>query len=203
MGGRTTIAAARVAPDDMPTIAPADARAWDAWLRKQHRASNGAWVRLTRKMPGVESLTHAQALDVALCYSWIDGQARGETATTWVCKFTPRRKRSIWSKNNRKKVEALIAAGRMQPAGLAEIERAKQDGRWDAAYDSWSEATAPPDLEAALDAEPRARAAFDTLDRRNRYAIFFRTHTAKKPETRAKRIAQFVAMLARGETIYP
>jgi uncharacterized protein YdeI (YjbR/CyaY-like superfamily) len=202
MGGRTTTVA-KPPSDEMPIVAPGSAKAWETWLRKQHAGSNGVWLRLVRKAPDVASFTHAEALDAALCYGWIDGQARGETTTTWLCKFTPRRKRSLWSKNNRKKVEALIAEGRMRPAGLAEIERAKQDGRWDAAYDSWSEATPPPDLVAALDADPRARTAFETLDRRNRYAILFRTHTAKKPETRARRIAQFVTMLAKGEKIYP
>jgi uncharacterized protein YdeI (YjbR/CyaY-like superfamily) len=186
----------------MPIVAFDDAAAWEAWLRRHHRGSNGVWLRLARKASSPGALTHAESLDVALCYGWIDGLSKSETSTTWLRKFTPRRARSIWSKVNRDKVQALITAGRMQPAGLAEIERARQDGRWDAAYDSWSTAAVPADLQAALDAEPRARAAFDTLDSRNRYAILFRTHTAKKPETRAKRIAQFVAMLKKGERIH-
>jgi uncharacterized protein YdeI (YjbR/CyaY-like superfamily) len=188
---------------DMPTIELPNAPAWEAWLRKNHAASNGVWLRLLRKTKGVESLTHADALDVALCYGWIDGLSKSESAATWLRKFTPRRPRSVWSKNNRDKVLALIDAGRMQSAGLAEIERAKQDGRWDAAYDSWREATLPADLRAALAAEPRAHAEFATLDRRNRFAILHRTQTAKKEETRAKRIAQFVEMLRKGQRIYP
>ena len=139
---------------------------------------------------------------MALCWGWIDGQKKSIDAHWWMQKFTPRAKRSIWSQVNRDKVQALIEAGRMRPAGLAEIERAKADGRWDAAYASASKAEVPADLQAALDAEPRAKAFFAKLDGTNRYAILFRTHQAKRPETRAKRIAQFVEMLARGETIH-
>ncbi len=203
MGIVKKTAPARTPIGDMPIIELPDTRAWEAWLRKNHRASNGVWLRLMRKTPGARALTHAEALDVALCYGWIDGLSKGADATTWLRKFTPRRPRSIWSKNNREKVLALIAAGRMKPAGLEEIERAKKDGRWEAAYDAWRDASVPADLQAAIDAEPRAKTFFATLNQRNRYAILFRTQTAKKPETRAKRIAQFVAMLKKGETIHP
>jgi uncharacterized protein YdeI (YjbR/CyaY-like superfamily) len=189
--------------DDTPVLQFDTAAAWEQWLAKHHVSSDGVWLRFRRKAPGSESLSYAQALDVALCYGWIDGQNKREDEAWWRQRFTPRRARSIWSKINREKVAALIAAGRMRPAGLAAIERAKQDGRWEAAYDAASKAAVPPDLQAALDAAPRAKAFFQTLDARNRYAILFRTHGAKKAETRARRIATFVAMLKRRETIYP
>jgi uncharacterized protein YdeI (YjbR/CyaY-like superfamily) len=146
---------------------------------------------------------HAEALDVALCFGWIDGQAKAIDEQWYVQRFTPRRKRSMWSKINREKVAALIDAGRMRPAGLAEIERAKADGRWDAAYDSPATSTVPDDLRAALDASPAASEAFDGLSSQNRYAILHRVQTAVKPETRARRIAKFVGMLERGERLYP
>jgi uncharacterized protein YdeI (YjbR/CyaY-like superfamily) len=176
---------------------------WETWLAKHHRSSRGVWIRMAKKATGLPSITHPDALDVALCYGWIDGTRQGESDTAFLQKFCPRAKRSTWSKINREKVQALIEAGRMQPAGLAEIERAKADGRWDAAYDSQRNMQLPPDLEAALAAKPRAQAEFAKLDSRNRFAILFRTQQAKKPETRAKRIAEFVAMLARGERIHP
>lgn len=175
---------------------------WERWLDANHADSDGVWLRFRRKTVGAASLTYPQALDVALCYGWIDGQNRRDDDAWWRQKFTPRRARSIWSKVNREKVAALMAAGRMKPAGHAEIERAKRDGRWDAAYDPVRRAVVPPDLQAALDAAPRAKAFFATLDSKNRYAILFRTQTAKKAETRARRIAGFVAMLERGERIH-
>jgi uncharacterized protein YdeI (YjbR/CyaY-like superfamily) len=188
---------------DLPIVSFERVKEWEAWLAKQHRTSRGVWIRMAKKATGVPSITHPEALDVALCYGWIDGTRKGESATTFLQKFGPRAKRSTWSKINREKVQALIDAGRMKPAGAAEIERAKQDGRWEAAYDSQKNMQMPPDLEAALAAKPRAKAEFAKLDSRNRFAILFRTHQAKKPETRAKRIADFVAMLSRGERIYP
>jgi uncharacterized protein YdeI (YjbR/CyaY-like superfamily) len=160
------------------------------------------WIKFARKGSGVASVTYMEALHAALCFGWIDGQARGVDEASYVQRFTPRRARSIWSKRNREFATALIESGRMQPAGLREVERAKADGRWDAAYDAPSTATVPDDLRAALDASPRAAAFFETLKGQNRYAILHRVQTAKKPETRARRIATFVAMLERGETIH-
>jgi|SRR5687767_3083691 len=175
---------------------------WTKWLEKNHDKSSGVWLRLARKNSRVKSITRDEALDSALCYGWIDGQARSEGDATWLQKFTPRTKPSIWSKINRAKVQALIESGEMRPAGLAEIERAKSDGRWDAAYDSPKSIAVPDDLRSELDRNSKARAFFETLNSQNRYAILFRIHTAKKAETRAKRIKQFVEMLERGEKIH-
>ena len=180
-----------------------DIEAWTDWLGQNHESSSGLWLSLARKSTGTKSLTYPEALDVALCYGWIDGQRKSKDASSWLVKFTPRGPRSIWSKINRTKVQALIRDGRMQPAGLAAIERAKSDGRWAAAYDSWSSASIPPDLIAELDGNAKARAFFDSLNSRNRYSILFRIQTAKKPETRQRRIREFVRMLSRGEKLYP
>ena len=158
---------------------------------------------MAKKDSGIASVTHAEALEVALCYGWIDGQRKSEDERRFLQRFTPRTARSTWSKINRDKALKLIEEGRMQPAGLAEVERARADGRWEAAYDAQSVATVPPDLRAALDANPKAAAFFAKLDSRNRYAVLFRTQGAKKPETRARRIGQFVEMLAKGEKLYP
>ncbi|HEY1685690.1 MAG TPA: YdeI/OmpD-associated family protein [Tepidisphaeraceae bacterium] len=177
--------------------------AWTAWLDKNQGASSGIWLRLAKKASGRKSVSYEQALNAALCYGWIDGQKMSEDEKYWLQKFTPRGKRSIWSKRNREKAVALIESEEMQRAGLAEVERAKKDGRWDAAYDSASRITAPDDLQAALNGNERAKSFFKTLDSRNRYAILFRVHMAKKPETRAKRIQRFVQMLAQNETLYP
>ncbi|MEO8083255.1 MAG: YdeI/OmpD-associated family protein, partial [Ardenticatenales bacterium] len=177
--------------------------AFAAWLAEHHAASTGIWLRIAKSASGIPSVTYAEALDEALCYGWIDGQKKGYDADAWLQKFTPRRPKSIWSKINRDKVAALITAGRMQPAGLAEVERAKADGRWDAAYDSQRTAEVPADLLAALDADEDARAFFATLNSANRYAVLWRIQTAKRPETRAKRVADLVAMLGRGEKLHP
>ncbi|HEX6532994.1 MAG TPA: YdeI/OmpD-associated family protein [Gemmatimonadaceae bacterium] len=193
----------KVAPAEAPVLELRRQAEWAAWLEKHHRSSSGVWLRLGKKGSGVQSVSHAEALEVALCYGWIDGQRRSEGERTWIQRFTPRGTRSIWSKINRQKALELIESGRMRPAGLEEVERAREDGRWDAAYDAQRTATVPDDLRAALDANPRAKAFFATLDSRNRYAVLFRIHTAKKPETRARRIAQFVAMLERHETLHP
>lgn len=176
---------------------------WSAWLKKHHASSEGLWVRLGKKGSGLRSITHDETLEEALCYGWIDGQARSEGAEWWRVRFVPRTARSVWSKINREKVLALIEAGRMMPAGLKEVERAKADGRWEAAYASQKTIEVPAELQAALARSPRAKALFAKLDSRNRYAILLRTHNVKRPETRARRIAQFVEMLAKGETIYP
>jgi len=187
--------------DTAPIRAFKDAEAWDSWLVKNQTAADGIWMRIARKSSGVKSVTYAEAVEVALCHGWIDGQKRPESETTWLQRFVPRRPRSIWSKINREKALALIAGGRMKPAGLAEIERAKKDGRWDAAYASFSSATMPDDLQAALEKRPKAKAFFKTLTRTNAYAILWRIHTAKKPETRERRIHTYVEMLEKGETL--
>ena len=178
-------------------------QAWTTWLDKNHAKSEGVWLQIAKKAGNVKTVTYTEAVEVALCYGWIDGQGKGLDDSAWLQKFTPRGPRSIWSKINRQKAEELIASGRMQPAGLAAIERAKQNGRWDNAYDSHRTAGVPADLQAALDANAKAKAFFATLDSTNRYAILFRLQTAKKAETRARRIAQFVGMLEKHEKLYP
>ncbi|MGW2335770.1 YdeI/OmpD-associated family protein [Streptomyces sp. NPDC001685] len=188
---------------DLEIVAFESAEAFQAWLGENHAVSPGIWLKLRKKSPGVVALDYAQALDVALCYGWIDGQKAGLDDQWWLQRFTPRTARSKWSKVNRDKVAALIEQGRMQPAGQAEIDRAKADGRWDAAYDSSRTAAVPDDLAAALAAEPAAAEFFEALDRQNRYAILYRVQDAKKPETRARRIEKFVAMLAKGEKLHP
>ncbi len=178
-------------------------KAWATWLDKNHAHSPGVWLQIAKKAGGVKSVSYAEALEVALCYGWIDGQKQGFDETMWLQKFTPRGPRSIWSKINREKAEELIKSGRMQPAGLAAIDRAKKNGYWEAAYDSHRTATVPADLQEALDQNATAQAFFATLDSANRYAILWRVQTAKKPETRARRIAQFVAMLEQHEKLHP
>lgn len=178
-------------------------RAFETWLRAHHATSDGLWLQIAKAGAAQPSVSYAQALESALCFGWIDGQKKSLDAHHWLQRFTPRRARSIWSKVNRAKALALIEQGRMQPAGLREVERAQADGRWDDAYDSPKTAAVPADLQAALDAEPKARAFFDTLDAANRYAVLWRVQTAKKAETRARRIAQFAAMLARREKLHP
>jgi uncharacterized protein YdeI (YjbR/CyaY-like superfamily) len=191
------------AAPELPTIAFATASEWEAWLREHHDSAPGVWIKFARKGSGVASVTYMEALHAALCFGWIDGQARGLDDAFYLQRFTPRRARSIWSKRNRDFATALIESGRMQPAGMREVERAKADGRWDAAYDAPSTATVPDDLRAALDANPAAAEHFERLKGQNRYAILHRVQTAKKPETRARRIEKFVAMLARGDTLHP
>jgi uncharacterized protein YdeI (YjbR/CyaY-like superfamily) len=173
-----------------------------AWLETHHATSDGLWIRIGKKNAGVESVTNTETLDVALCFGWIDGQRKPYDDKYFLQKYTPRRARSKWSKRNVGLVEKLIEAGEMRPAGFAEIERAKADGRWDAAYDSPANMQVPPDLQAELDARPAAAEFFATLNSANRYAILYRLHDAKRPETRARRLEQFVAMLERGETLY-
>ena len=181
----------------------ANAASWTRWLERHHASAAGVWLRIAKKDSGIASIDHPAALEEALCWGWIDGQRKSDDAQYFLQRFTPRTRRSIWSQINRAKVLKLIDEGRMQPAGLAEIERAKADGRWDAAYEGVAAATVPPDLQAALDANKKAAKFFATLDSRNRFAVLFRTQGAKKPETRARRIAQFVEMLAKGEKIHP
>jgi uncharacterized protein YdeI (YjbR/CyaY-like superfamily) len=190
-------------PLDLPIMLFRTPDEWIAWLDANSGSAKGVWLRLAKKASDLQSITYAEALDGALCYGWIDGQKRSYDADSWLQRFTPRGSRSIWSKINRDHIDRLIAAGRMQPAGMREVERARADGRWDAAYDSQSNATVPDDFQAALDTHPAAKAFWETLKGNNRYAILFRIHNAKKPETRAKRIREFVEMLARGEKLYP
>jgi uncharacterized protein YdeI (YjbR/CyaY-like superfamily) len=180
-----------------------DQERWFSWLRKNHATSSGVWLRIAKKGANVRSVSYLQAVDAALCFGWIDGQKKSDDASYWLQRFTPRSEKSIWSKINREKAIRLIELGQMDAAGLREVERAKRDGRWDAAYDSPSGATIPPDFQAVLNKNPRAKAFFATLDSRNRYSVLFRIQTAKKPETRAKRIKEFAEMLSRQEKIYP
>lgn len=187
---------------EIPTLSFATPDAFAEWVARNHATSRGVWIRFAKKDSGIASVTYKEAVDIALCWGWIDGQAKRVDDTWYDQRFTPRTSRSIWSKINRGKVAELIAAERMQPAGLAEVERAKADGRWDRAYDSPSSATVPDDLTVALAGNAKAAAFFDTLNSQNRYAILHRIQTAKKPETKQKRIRDFVAMLARGEKIH-
>jgi uncharacterized protein YdeI (YjbR/CyaY-like superfamily) len=175
---------------------------WSAWLASHHASSQGVLLRIT-KGGSKKSMTYAEALDVALTWGWIDSQKRALDATAWLQRFTPRTAKSPWSKINRTKAEALIADGKMKPPGLAEVERAKRDGRWERAYDGARTSTVPADLAAAFARNARARAFFEALDGANRYAILYRVQEAKKPETRAERIVRFVDMCARHEVIHP
>lgn len=187
--------------ENLPIILFETADEWEAWLVENEANAPGVWLRLTKKASGKPSVTYAEALDVALCYGWIDGKKKSYDDISWVQKFTQRRSKSIWSKINRGKVEQLIENGRMRPAGLQAVEQAKQDGRWAAAYDSQSQIEVPEDFQAALDNNLAAQTFFATLKSANRYAILFRIHTAKKPETRARRIQQFIEMLEAGKVV--
>lgn len=186
----------------LPILAFADRTALEAWLEAEGRESKGIWLKLARQGSGRGGVTKAEAIDAALCFGWIDGQLDTYDAEHWLVRFTPRRARSKWSARNRARALELVAEGRVRPPGMAEIEAAKADGRWDAAYAPQSEAEVPPDLQAALDASPQAAGFFATLKGANRYAILYRIGEAKRPETRAARIAKFVAMLERGETLH-
>jgi uncharacterized protein YdeI (YjbR/CyaY-like superfamily) len=190
-------------PDHSPVRLFKSKKDWAAWLGKNHRKSTGLWLRLAKKDSGLRSVSYKEALEVALCYGWIDGQKRPESEESWLQKFIARSGQSIWSKINREKALALIASGELKPAGLEAIENAKKNGRWDSAYDSPSGATVPSDFQAALDANQRAATFFKTLDRANRYAVLWRIQTVKKAETRARKIQQFVEMLEREEKIHP
>ena len=190
--------------DELPELVVRDAAAWRTWLAGHHANPVGVWLLLAKK--GTEkptSLTYDQALEEALCHGWIDGQAGRRDEATYRQRFTPRRRRSAWSKRNTGIAERLIAEDRMRPAGHAEVERAKADGRWEAAYAGPASMEVPPDLAEALAAEPKAQAMFEGLNSQNRYAVLYRIATAKRADTRARRIEQFVTMLARGETVYP
>ncbi|MFI5972481.1 YdeI family protein [Streptomyces sp. NPDC051452] len=186
-----------------PVVFFATQDAWEKWLEENHADVPGVWFKIPRKDAGVDGIDYATALESALCYGWIDGQKKKLDEQYWLQRFTPRRPGGKWSKVNTEKATDLIDRGRMRPAGLREVEKAKADGRWEAAYSSQSKATVPDDLQSALDAAPAARDFFATLDSRNRFAILHRVEDAKKPETRASRIEKFVAMLAEEKKLYP
>ncbi len=193
-----------ITPDNTMPIKPfKNQKAWAAWLEKNHTKFSGVWLQLAKKASGITSVTYDEALEVALCYGWIDGQKKSYNESSWLQKFTPRKAKSIWSKVNVGKAERLIASGQMKKAGLEAIESAKKDGRWEAAYDSQSRATVTEDFQTELDKNAKAKAFFTTLNSTNRYAILFRIQTAKKAEARVKRIQQFITMLEKNEKLYP
>lgn len=185
-----------------PCLTFPDQSEWEGWLTKNAGTSAGIWLRLARKGAGKTTLTYEEALESALCHGWIDGQKKAESDEYWLQRFTRRSAKSIWSRLNKDRAERLIAAGRMLPSGMREIEKAKEDGRWEAAYTSPSNSVVPDDLQAALDANPKAGAFFATLNSRNRYAILFRIQNVKRAATRARKIEEFIGMLNRGETIH-
>ena len=187
---------------DVPIRAFKDAAAWDAWLVKNQNTADGVWMRIAKKASGTKSITYPEAVGIALCHGWIDGLKRPESDTAWLQRFTPRRQKSFWSQINREKALALIASGQMKPAGLAEIERAQRDGRWDAAYASPKSATMSADFKKELDRHPKAKAFFKTISKTNSYAILWRIQTAVKPETRERRIRDFIERLEKGETFH-
>lgn len=178
------------------------AKAFEAWLKKNHATSEGLWLKIAKRGSNEPSVTYPEAVEIALCWGWIDGQKKSLDDQHYLQRFTPRRARSVWSKINVEKVQGLIEAGRMQAPGQAQIEAARADGRWARAYDSARTSTVPEDLQAALEAEPAAKTFFASINASNRYAILWRIQTAARAETRARRIAQLVGMLARGETIH-
>jgi uncharacterized protein YdeI (YjbR/CyaY-like superfamily) len=194
--------AAVTLPTDLPVLAFPDQAALEEWLDAEHATAPGLYVRLAKKGSGVPSVTYAELVESALCFGWIDSRSQRLDETSYLQRITPRRPRSVWSQKNVAAVEALIAAGRMRPAGLAAVEAAQADGRWDRAYAGPATITVPDDLAAALAAEPAAQQAFDGLDGRNRYAVLHRVATAATPQTRARRIAALVTMLAEGRRPY-
>ncbi len=188
---------------NLAVITFVSAQAWEAWLEEHHQDTQGIWLKIAKKESGAASVSYAEALESALCYGWIDGQKAAFDDRYWLQKFTPRSRKSKWSRVNCEKALALIAAGRMQQAGLAQVEAAQGDGRWERAYESQSKISVPQDLQRELDEHPAAMDFFEQLDSVNRYAILYRIQTAVKPETRAKRIDKFVTMLSNQEKIYP
>ena len=191
-----------IAKKHQPVKSFANAAAFESWLEKNHSVSHGIWIRFAKKSSGKRSVTYPEALELALIYGWIDGLRKRETDETFLQKFTPRAQRSVWSNINREKAKALIASGRMAARGLAEVERARKDGRWDAAYDSPRNAKMSPELEKALAGNPVAAQFYATLSSTNRYAILWRLQTAKRPETRARRLELYMKMLEKGETFH-
>jgi uncharacterized protein YdeI (YjbR/CyaY-like superfamily) len=190
-----------VAKAEQPVLFFATPADFEAWLDENGEESDGIWLKFAKKGSGIRSVVYAEALDVALCHGWIDGQAKPIDEDHYLQRFTPRRQRSKWSKRNRGKAEELIANGRMRPAGLAEVERARADGRWEAAYDSPSTATVPEDFRRALEATPEALEFFESLGTTKRYSFLYRINDAKRPDTRAMRIAEYVELLRAGKTL--
>ncbi len=187
---------------ELPILLFATPAELEAWLEENHAGCDGIWLKIAKKGAPEPSVTYAEALELALCFGWIDSQKRGHDETHFLQRFTPRRPRGKWSRINREKAEALIATGEMRPTGMAEVKAAKADGRWDAAYEGQRTAKVPDDLQRQLDASPKAAEFFASLDSANRYAIIYRLNDAKKPETRERRLRKFVAMLERGEKIH-
>jgi uncharacterized protein YdeI (YjbR/CyaY-like superfamily) len=190
------------AAQDLPIMGFESQKSWEAWLARNQGKSSGIWLRFFKKDSGVSTVSYPEALDIALCYGWIDGQLAKHDEKSWLRKFTPRRPRSIWSKRNIQHVERLRGERRMQPAGLEEVERAKADGRWGKAYDSSSEMMMPEDFLALLSKNRKASAFFEMLNKTNRYSIVWRLQTAKRPDTRKRRMQAIIQMLARGETFH-
>lgn len=190
------------ADDGLPKLPFASAAEWERWLEDNHAEAGGVWIEMAKKGTGIESVRYPEVLEGALSFGWIDGRREALDERYFLQRYTPRRPRSRWSRINRDTAERLIAEGRMRPAGLAEVERARADGRWDAAYEGQRRMTVPDDLQRELDARPEAKAFFAQLSSQNRYAILYRLHEAKRPETRARRLATFVAMLDAGEAIH-
>jgi uncharacterized protein YdeI (YjbR/CyaY-like superfamily) len=190
------------APEE-PQLAFSDERAWERWLAENHQTASGVWIAIAKKGSGIESVGYPEVLDSAICFGWIDARRQRLDETRFRQRFTPRRAASRWSRINREKAEALIASGRMRPAGLTEVERAKSDGRWEAAYEGQRTATVPEDLALALQRSPAAARQFEKLSSQNRYAILYRLQDARRAETRTRRLAKFIAMLEAGETIHP
>ncbi len=189
--------------DDLPILQVPDQQAWERWLDANHACTAGAWLKTAKRSAAQRTVTHPEALESAICFGWIDGQRVPHDESFFLQRFTPRKARSRWSQINRDKAEQLIAQRRMRPAGLAQVEAAKRDGRWESAYPPQSRATAPEDFQRALDRNPDAKAFFETLRGQNRYAFLYRIQDAKRPETRRKRIETFIAMLNQGRTFYP
>ena len=188
---------------DVPIFSFDSPNKWHEWLQTNHTQPKGVWIRFFKKNAHVSSMTYTEAVDEALCYGWIDSQAKKYDEMSYIQKFTPRRTKSIWSKINRERIEKLITAGKMQASGLKQVEEAKKDGRWDHAYDSPRNMTLPEDFLKALSQNKQAKAFFETLNKTNTYAIMWRLQTAKKPETRAKRMTLVLEMLAKGEKFHP
>ncbi|MEI3800391.1 MULTISPECIES: YdeI/OmpD-associated family protein [unclassified Chitinophaga] len=189
-------------PKELPELFFETQQQWEKWLAKHHTQEDGVWLRMYKKDSKIPSINYAQALEEALCYGWIDGMAKSVDETSYIQKFTPRRPKSIWSERNTKHIARLTAEGKMKPAGIRQVELAKADGRWENAYATQSEATIPDDFMAALKKNKKAAAFFETLNKQNKFAIYFRLQNAKKPETRAKRIVDFIAKLERQEKFH-
>jgi uncharacterized protein YdeI (YjbR/CyaY-like superfamily) len=189
--------------DNLPIISFATQQDWEAWLKEHHTHTKGLWLKIAKKETGIPSVSYAEALEAALCYGWIDGQKASFDDQYWLLKFSPRSPKSMWSQVNCDKATALLASDRMQPAGRRQVELAKADGRWEAAYQSQSKITIPDDFQRELDNNQQAKEFFQTLNSVNRYAILLRIHTAKKPETRFARIRKFIDMLANKQKLYP